>query len=154
SATKLVVKTSAATQISCLTANSSNGWQNAPFPTETGTFTAEFDATPSVSPINSVIGLSRGAQVDYTGFAVLARFNPSGNIDARNGGAYAATSTIPYSANVSYHFRLVVNVPAHTYSVFVTPAGATERTVGTNFAFRTEQNTVTGQDWWGVYVNP
>src|SRR5262249_1517641 len=38
--------------------------------------------------------------------------------------------------------------------VFVTPAGATERTVGTNFAFRTEQNTVTGQDWWGVYVNP
>jgi poly(beta-D-mannuronate) lyase len=54
---------------------------------------------------------------------------------------------------VTYHFRLVVNVPAHNYSIFVTPAGGTELAVGTNFAFRTEQNTVTSLDWWGVNVN-
>src|SRR5262249_22271441 len=37
--------------------------------------------------------------------------------------------------------------------IFVTPAGATERTVGTNFAFRTEQNTVTSLDFWGAFVS-
>jgi endo-1,4-beta-D-glucanase Y len=153
SVARLLGVTSAAVQSSCLTANSGGAWQNAPFASQNGAVTAEFDATPSVSPINSVIGLSRGAQNAYAGFGALARFNPSGAIDARNGGAYAAASTIPYSANVSYHFRLVVNVPAHTYSVYVTPAGGAELTVGTNFAFRTEQNTVTSLDWWGVYVN-
>ncbi len=139
--------------VGCVTATSGGGWQNFTFYSQTGAFTAEFDATPSASPIDSVVGLSQGAQTAYTGFACLARFNPSGNIDARNGGAYAAASTIPYSANVTYHFRLVVNVPAHTYSIFVTPAGGTERTVGTNFAFRTEQNAVTSLDWWGTVVN-
>jgi Chondroitinase B len=137
----------------CATATSGGGWQNVPFFPQTATFTAEFDATPSAAPIDSVVGLSRGAQSAYSGFAALARFNPSGSIDARNGGAYAAASSISYSANVTYHFRLVVNVPAHNYSIFVTPAGGTELTVGTNFAFRTEQNAVTSLDWWGVNVN-
>src|SRR2546430_3395171 len=49
-------------------------------------------------------------------------------------------SSIPYSGGTSYLFRLAINVTAHTYSVFVTPAGGSEQTVGTNFAFRTEQN--------------
>ncbi|HEY6402439.1 MAG TPA: chondroitinase-B domain-containing protein [Blastocatellia bacterium] len=139
--------------IGCATATSGGAWQNVAFSPQSGTFTAEFDATPSAAPIDNVIGLSRGAQTAYAEFAALARFSPTGNIDARNGGAYAAASTIPYSANVTYHFRLMVNVPAHNYSIFVTPAGGTERTVGTNFAFRTEQNTVTSLDWWGTFVN-
>ena len=144
---------SEAPQVGCATVTSGGGWQNFAFSPQTGAFTAEFDATPSASPIDSVVGLSRGAQTAYTGFATLARFNPSGNIDARNGGAYAATSTIPYSAGVTYHFRLVVNVPSHNYSIFVKPAGGSELTVGTNFAFRTEQNAVTSLDWWGTVVN-
>src|SRR5216684_8047004 len=139
---------------SCLTATAGGPWENAPLASaQSGTFTVTFDATPSASPINSVIALSLGAQTAYTGFATLARFNPSGDIDARNGGAYAAASTIPYSGGVTYHFRLVINVPSHTYSIFVTPAGGTELTVGTDFAFRTEQSGVTALDWWGVNVN-
>src|SRR5262245_57443784 len=129
--------------VGCATVTSGVGWQNLEFTPQAGSFTAYFDATPTASPIDSVVGLSRGAQTAYTGFATLARFNPSGNIDARNGRAYAAASTIPYSANVTYHFRLIVNVPAHTYSTFVRPAGGAEQTVGTNLAFRAEQNTVT-----------
>jgi hypothetical protein len=41
----------------------------------------------------------------------------------------------------------------HTYSIFVRPPGGSELTVGTNFAFRTEQSGVTSLNWWGVYVN-
>jgi hypothetical protein len=54
---------------------------------------------------------------------------------------------------VTYHFRLVVNTPAGAYSIFVRPAGGAELTVGTNFAFRTEQNTVASLNNWGAFVN-
>jgi hypothetical protein len=84
---------------------------------------------------------------------VIARFNPDGNIDARNGDAYGAAGTIPYSANVRYHFRLVVNVGSHTYSVFVTPAGGSETTVATNFSFRSEQASVSSLNSWGVWAS-
>ena len=104
-----------AAQSGCVTAASGGSWQNTAFAAQAGRFTAEFDATPSVSPINAVIGLSQGAQTAYAGFGCLARFNPSGDIDARNGGAYAADSVIPYTGGVTYHFRLAVDVPRNQY---------------------------------------
>jgi hypothetical protein len=138
----------------CVTATVGGGWQNAPMSaSQSGSFTAAFDTTPSASPNNAVVGLSNGAQTAYTGFACLVRFNTSGNIDARNGGAYAAASTIPFSAGKAYHFRLAVNVTSHTYAIFVTPAGGSELTVGSNYAFRTEQNTVASLNYWGNFVD-
>lgn len=140
-------------QAGCITANSGGGWLNSSFQQQTGLFTVTFDATPSANPIDAVIGFSQSAQTAYTGFATLIRFNTSGTIDARNGGAYAATNSVPYIVNVNYHFRVVVNVPAHNYSIYVTPAGGSEQIIGTNFAFRTEQNTVPSLAWWGAIVN-
>jgi hypothetical protein len=134
----------------CVTATSGGAWQNTAMTSQTGTFTATFDATPSASPTNSVIALSNGAQTAYANFACLARFNSSGQIDAYNGTAYAAASTINYSAGVSYHFRMAVNIGAKTYSIFVTPAGGSELTVGTNYAFRIADTTL---NYWGVYVS-
>ena len=57
---------------------------------------------------------------------------------------------IPFSANVKYSFRLVVNIPAQTYSIYVTPAGGTEQTVGTDFAFRPTAGTITNLNNWGA----
>jgi chitinase len=137
-----------------LTGSSGNGWHAlAISPAATGTFTATYDATPSISPENAVVGLSNGAATGFGNLGCIARFNPSGDIDAYNGSAYAAAATIPYSANVSYHFRLVVNVTAHTYSVFVTPAGGSELTVGSNFAFRSTANTMTSLNDWNLFVD-
>jgi hypothetical protein len=143
---------SVSARAACSTATSGSGWQDAAMTSQTGTFTATFDATPSAAPTNSVIALSNGAQTAYANFACLARFNPSGDIDAYNGSVpgYAAASLIPYSAGSSYHFRLVVNVAAQTYSIFVTPAGGSEQTVGLNYAFRIS---ATSLNYWGVYVS-
>jgi hypothetical protein len=127
-------------------------WVNTSFASQSGSFTAEYDGTPS-AVLDSSIAMSRGAQTAFTGFATLTRFNTSGNIDARNGGAFTANVTLPYSGANTYHFRLVVNVPAHTYNIFVTPPGGSEQTIGSNFSFRTEQNTVTSLDNWGINVN-
>jgi hypothetical protein len=137
-----------------LTGSSGNGWHAlAISPAATGTFTATYDAKPSISPENALVGLSNGAATAFGNLGCIARFNPSGDIDAYNGTAYAAASTIPYSANVSYHFRLVVNVTAHTYSVFVTPAGGSELTVGSNYAFRSTANTMTSLNDWNLFVD-
>lgn len=125
-----------------------NNWINGTIPTQTGTFTAEWDATPSTALNNSNVGLSLGAQSAFTGLAIAGRFNPTGQIDARNAGVFAAASTINYAAGVKYHFRAVVNVATKKYSIYVTPAGGSEITIGTNYGFRSEQAGVTSLDHW------
>jgi len=132
-----------------------NSWINTPFANQTGIFTATFDATPSQGvPLDCVMALSSGPKTAFGDFACLVRFfGTSGNIDARNGAAYEAINVIPFSANVKYTFRLVVNVPARTYSIYVTPAGEAEQTVGIDFAFRTTAGAVTNLNNWGVIVD-
>ncbi len=129
---------------------SSTAFQNSAFTSQNGSFTATFDATPNGTGLDAATGLSQGAAAAYTDLAVIIRFNPGGTIDARNGGAYAAANTIPYTAGTSYHFRIVVDVPSHTYAAYVTPAGGAEQTIGTGFAFRTEQSTVTALANWAL----
>jgi hypothetical protein len=134
-------------------ATAANGFFNTALtPGQTGTFTATFYATPSHSLSDAIIGLANPAPAAYTDVAAVARFNPSGNIDARNGGAYAAVSTIPYTGGLTYAFRMVVNVATRTYSIFVTPPGGSELTVGTNYAFRTEQASVTSLNNWTAQI--
>jgi len=137
----------------CVLAPADATWHDTPIGvTETGTFTATFDATPSVAPLSAGVGISQGAQSAYSGFANIVVFATSGMIQAYNGTGYQGT--VPYSvAGQPYHFRLVVNVSAHTYSIFVTPPGGTEQTVGSSFLFRSTQNTVTSLDTWGALVN-
>jgi hypothetical protein len=125
-------------------------WVNNPFPAKTGMFTVTFEATTSAVPGDTVMGLSNNATMAFTGLAVIVRFNPEGTIDARNAGAYAAAAAIPYVANMTYRFRLVVNVAMHSYSAYVTPPGGQERLVGMNYAFRTEQNGVNMLNSWAV----
>ena len=132
-------------------AASTTAFQNTAFASQNGCFTATFDATPAGTGLDAATGLSQGAAAAYTDLAVIVRFNTGGTIDARNGGAYAATNSIGYTAGTSYHFRLAVDVPSHTYSAYVTPAGGTEQTIGTAFAFRTEQNAVASLANWALY---
>jgi hypothetical protein len=137
----------------CYTAAAGGGWLNNSFASQANTFTAEWDATPSATNIDAVVALSNGAQTSFAGFACLVRFNVAGMIDARDGGIYHAANTILYAANTTYHFRVAVNVPSHTYSVYVTPTGGSEQTVGLNYAFRTEQQTVTSLNNYGLIVD-
>ena len=135
----------------CVTTLVVNTWVNTAFPNQTNTFTAQFDATPSEgAPLDVVMALSSGAKTAFSDFACLVRFQTAGIIDARNGAGYEAASDIPFSANVSYHFRLVVNIPAQTYSVYVTEAGGAEQLVGTDFAFRTTAGLITNLNNWGA----
>ncbi len=118
---------------------------------QSGTFTVQFSATPSTT--DATIGLCLGNQTAYSGLATIVRFNTAGRIDARNGSAYAAANVITYTSGTTYHFRLAVDVPTRTYSIFVTPAGGSEQVVGLNYAFRTEQAGVTSLNTMNIDAN-
>lgn len=127
---------------SCLNPAAGAGWQSRSLSNQTGNFSLSFEAMPSASPTNAVIGLANAIPTDYTGLAIAVRFNPTGSIDARNGGTYAAATNVAYSANTRYRFRVVINLVAHTYSVYVTPQTASEILIASNYAFRSEQANV------------
>jgi hypothetical protein len=88
-------------------------------------------------------------QTANTGFANIVALSTTGFFQVRDGGNYF-TSSIPYTMGLKYHVRLAINVTAHTYSAFVTPPSGSEQTIRAGAAFRTEQNTVTSLDHWGV----
>jgi hypothetical protein len=141
----------ASAPVSCI--NSAGSWANAALAPQTGTFTAEFDATPSMVKMDGASGLSNAAASSYAALAAAVRFNNAGTIDARNGGAYAAAAAIPYSAALTYHFRLAVNVVSHTYNAYVKQGANAEQLVGSNYAFRTEQNTVAALNNLGLLAS-
>src|SRR5262249_31910065 len=130
-------------QSASASATTQGAWSNFSFPTQTANFTASFDATPSASAADIVIGLAPTTATAYTDLAAIVRFNSTNTIDVRNGSAYGANVSVPYSAGTSYHFRMVVSLSTDTYSVYVTPQGGSEIALASNYAFRTEQATDT-----------
>ncbi|MDC0715232.1 glycoside hydrolase family 88 protein [Stigmatella sp. ncwal1] len=104
----------------------------------TGVLTVEFDVTPHGQSIDGVVGyVSRSAAVSsYEDLPVLLRMNPSGVFEARDGSAYAALTRVAYTAHQTYHVRMVVDLPARNYSVWLTPPGRPEVPLADRFAFR------------------
>ncbi|HXU72622.1 MAG TPA: DNRLRE domain-containing protein [Polyangia bacterium] len=136
----------------CNSGSASGGFVNTAMTAQSGAFTASFDATPS-GTIDGAVALASGAPTAWGGLAAIVRFNDSGAIDARNGSAYAAASTIAYAGGTTYHFRIPVDVGAHTYSVYVTAPGGSEQLVAGNFAFRSEQASVASLNDWAIAVD-
>ena len=121
---------------------SSGTWVNSPLAQiQTSTFRIGFDATPANSLVDAVTGISAGIARGYQDLAAIVRFNAEGMVDARNGSTYTAATPIPYSAGVTYHFILDINVTTHTYDAYVV-TGTMQSTIGSHLAFRTEQATL------------
>lgn len=144
-----VVVSPSASSKNCLLSNST--WQNTPMPSQSGKFMADFDAWSADNGINALTAISAGAGTTSSDFAVLVRFNDQGRIDVLDGTTYRADKDIPYTAGKRYHFRVEVDVPAHSYSVYVTPEGASEQAIATNYAFRAEQADVDVLGNWAVW---
>jgi unsaturated chondroitin disaccharide hydrolase len=81
----------------------------------------------------------------------LIQFSPAGVIQVRDGEAF--TPTIPYAAGETYQFRLAGNLPAASYSVFVTPPGAAEIPLATDLQVPSTQRGATTLGGWGILAN-
>ncbi len=125
-------------------------WTNTPFPLQTARFTATYDATPGQENMDGVVGFSFNAATGYTSLAAITRFADTGLIDVRNGAAYSADMAMPYIPGLSYHFRLVIDPTVQRYSAYVTPAGGTEVLLANDYAFRSEQSSVSSLNNWGM----
>lgn len=129
-------------------------------PTQTGSFELTYDVMPVASTSGGVVGQSQNAAAAYTDLATSVAFETTGVIDARNGGAYQAATTVNWVANHAYHFRLDIRIASHTYDIYVTPPGGSEIALGSSYAFRTEQQSSTSLGRWtavttqgGTYSN-
>jgi len=147
------IDTVAITVLDGSSVTSSPNWQNFPLVSQTGAFTVEFDATPNGSNIDGLTNLSYGQAAAYADTAVTVRFNVSGLIDARDGSVYGADNVIPYTSGVNYHFRIVVDVPNHACSAYVTAAGGSEQTIGTDYPFRNGQEGIPLLNYWNVHCS-
>jgi hypothetical protein len=136
---------------SCLN-SSATTWTNTSFPAQTAQFTATYEATPNQNSMDGVIGLSFNAATGYTSLAAITRFANTGMIDVRNAGGYFADAAVPYSAGLTYHFRLLIDPTTKTYTVYVTPPGGAELKLATSYAFRSEQSTVSTLNNWSLYA--
>ena len=99
--------------------------------------------------MDAAVSLSNGPQTSWSTLAATVLFYTDGLIKAIDGGSYTIGG-IPYTAGTTYQIRMVVDVPNHIYSVYVTPAGGSEQVLGTNLRFRSALASITSLDNWNV----
>jgi len=107
--------------------------------TNTGLRTIEFDINPRVATQDGTVGYA-DSSTEVTGYGSLnltVRMNTSGYFDVRNGGGYAALTRVPYASGQTYHVRILADLAAQRYSVWVRPPGGSEIQIASNYAFRT-----------------
>jgi hypothetical protein len=142
------------TSAGCVNPPAGSAAQRVSFPTTPGTdgFTVTFDATPSRATLDATLGFFAPASGAPPALSPQISFSPAGVIQVRDGDTFAP-SNVPYVAGETYHFRLVGNLPAATYSVFVTPPGAAEVPLGTNLQVPPDQRGAKTLTGWGMLAN-
>jgi hypothetical protein len=145
---------SAVAQTGCISSAAGTNVQRVSFPMSPPTtgFTATFSATPSSSAMDAALGFFAPASTKPTALSSLITFNPSGLINVRDGDKLIS-STVSYVADEIYRFRLVENLPATTYSVFLTAPGRAEVPLGTNLQVPSDQRGATTLTGLGQQVN-
>jgi hypothetical protein len=128
-------------------------WASQAFPAQSGPIRVEFDVQAFNVGLDAVFGVSSGAPDGFSDLGPIFRLNPDGQMDARNGDTYEADQRVSWETYQSYHVMMAIDLPAHRYDVSVRMPGGSAVVVATNFAFRTEQATVTTLDHIGYFVD-
>ena len=143
-----------ASQTGCVSTPPTSNAQRVSFPTSPATtgITATFSATPFSSSMDAALGFFAPASSQQPNLSSLINFSPAGVIQVRNGDSFTS-STVQYVAGETLQFRLVENLPATTYSLFVTPPGDAEIPLAMNLQVPSDQRGATTLGGWGQQVN-
>jgi hypothetical protein len=143
----------AASQTGCVNTPPTANAQRVSFPASPATgFTATFAVTPSSSAMDAALGFFAPSSTKQPALSSLINFSPAGVILVRDGDSFVS-SGVSYSAGETLQFRLVENLPATTYSLFVTPQGGAEIPLATNLQVPSAQRGATTLGGWGQLVN-
>jgi hypothetical protein len=140
----------------CSSAPRGGPFVTSPIPAQSGAFVVDFNAYTDASLSDEVMGLVSGTATGYSSLAANVRFDDDWHIDVRNAGAYASESYMFYGGHW-LHFRMAVDVPAHTYSVSAWDQSTSQKPIkqlATDFHFRTEQQAVSSLDGIAHFVDP
>jgi hypothetical protein len=150
----LISAENAVARTGCVSTPTTLNAQRVSFPVSLGTngFTATFSVTPSSSSIDASLGFFSPSTSQQPALSALINFSPAGVLQVRDGDSLLS-STVPYSSGETLQFRLVENLPATTYSLFVTPPGAAEVTLATDLQVPSGQRGATTLGGWGLIVN-
>jgi hypothetical protein len=118
------------------------------------TFTYRYSVTPAATTHDIVVGHVNGDYTSYDSYLTRARFRPTGVVDAGGPTSYSALNVFNYQIGVQYDVRMVVNLPAGTYSMWVAPAGGEEVVIAQDLGIQNTQAGVTTVDRAGVAVSP
>jgi hypothetical protein len=150
----LISAESAVAQPGCVSTPPGANAQRVSFPVSPTTgFTATFSVTPSSSAMDATLGFFAPASShQQPALSSLIQFSPAGVIQVRDGESFTS-STVQYAAGETLQFRLVENLPATTYSLFVTPPGKAEIPLATDLQVPSDQRGATTLGGWGQIVN-
>ena len=138
----------------CLASDAGGSWQSRAFLAHSEPFRLEFFAT-AADGIDAVVGAARGAPQAFSDLAASVRFRPDGTFDARNGGDYAADTTVQYHAGQTYRIALDIDPSAGSYSAEVYDPGeySSATVIAHDYSFRSEQAGVGSLDHVGQFVD-
>jgi hypothetical protein len=141
-----------ASQTGCVSTPPTSNAQRVSFPVSPTTgFTATFSVTPS-SSMDAALGFFAPPSSNQPRLSSLINFSPAGVIRVRNGDSFVS-SGVSYATGETLQFRLVENLPATTYSLFVTSPGTAEIPLATNLQVPSDQRGATTLGGWGQQVN-
>jgi hypothetical protein len=142
-----------ASQTGCVSTPPTSNAQRVSFPVSPATtgFTATFSATTSSSAMDAGLGFFAPASSNQPRLSTIINFSPEGVIQVRNGDSFVS-SGVSYSAGETLQFRLIENLPATTYSLFVTPPGSAEIPLATDQQVPSDQRGATTLGGWGQLV--
>ena len=103
-----------------------------------GVVETNFDVTPTADRMDGVIGYADSSIEigTWDDMAIRIRMFTNGRFEAISDGRfYDADVDVPYSANKTYHVRMVTDLDAGTYDVWVTPPGGTETQIANDYIF-------------------
>jgi len=150
----MIAAENAVSQSGCVSTPAGSSAQRVSFPTSLATtgFTATFSVTPSSSSMDAALGFFTPVSSPQPTLSSLINFSPDGVIQVRDGNTLVS-SDVSYAAGETLRFRLVENLPATTYSLFVTPQGGVEIPLATDLQVPSDQRGATTLGGWGQIVN-
>jgi hypothetical protein len=121
--------------------------------TQTGRFEARWNAHATAAKVDGVIGFSQAIPASYDDFSCKILINNSGHITVSNGQSYTSDEVVTYTAYQNIAFRMLVDIDAQNYSVWVTPEGESEILLADTYAFHPAPGTINSINYRSVKMS-
>lgn len=104
----------------------------------TNIVTSEFDVTPLSDSIDGLTAYSdNAAEVSaYGDLGMIIRMNIDGHFDAMSEKLYKTDAMVEYTANSTYHVKMVADLNTQTYDVFITPESGETTQIANDYIIR------------------